>query len=397
MTEDVRDDAVTILIVDDRPENLLSMESLLQNKQCRVCKAASGQEALARCLHHDFALVLLDVQMPEMDGFETATLMRGHPKTRRLPIIFVTAGEKSPASLFKGYEAGAVDYIYKPIDPQILVSKVEVFCELYRQRRAIERHEQRLAEQVAERTRELRQALTLAEAASKVKSEFLGNVSHEIRTPVTTIQSAIELLHGTRLDAEQQQFFAMIETSAGNLLGLIENLLDLAELETDRLTIEQREFSPRDCLETVMTARLGQMRTKQLALRKQVDAAIPDRLHGDPARFRQIAAILLDNAIKFTASGFIALTLTLVDQAAEQVVLRLQVEDSGIGIDTETCKRLFLPFEQGDGSMTRRFGGAGLGLAICQRLVRLLGGEIDVTSQPGAGSLFSVRLPFTVT
>lgn len=389
-------DPVSILIVDDRPENLLSMEALLHDGVIEVAKASSGREALSLSLKHDFALVLLDVQMPDMDGFETAELMRGHPKTRGLPIIFVTAGEKSIRNLFKGYESGAVDYIYKPIDPVILRSKVRIFCELYRQRRAIERHERLLEQQVAERTRELRQALQLAEASSKAKSEFLANTSHEIRTPMTAIQSAIDLLHTDGLSDEQQQYLGMISTAANNLLILLDNILDLSEIEAGRIAIDSRCFSLRTCLEEVVATQVGRIREKQLDFMFEINRQVPDAVCGDSLRLKQIVFNLLGNAIKFTQSGEIALRVSALSRSEGAIILQLQIQDTGVGIGREARERIFRPFEQADASMTRRFGGAGLGLAICQRLTRLMGGEIQVESVEGTGSTFTVSLPMKI-
>lgn len=394
--EAAENDPVSILIVDDRPENLLSLESLLRDEAIAVIKAESGREALRLALKHELALVLLDVQMPDMDGFETAELMRGNPKTKGVPIIFVTAGEKSAHSVFKGYESGAVDYIYKPIDPVILRSKVRIFSELYCQRRTIERHEQFLEQQVAERTHELSQALKLAEASNKAKSEFLSNTSHEIRTPMTAIQSAIDLLLAERLTDDQQHYLDMISTAANNLLMLIDNILDLSEIESSRLVIGHQCFSLRGCLEEIVATQLDRMRKKQLNFRCNIEEQVPDNVCGDPLRLKQIVFNLLANAIKFTQQGEIALLVSALPPIAGTMDLQLQVSDTGIGIGTDALTRIFQPFEQADSSMTRRFGGVGLGLSICQRLTRLMGGKIQVESIEGTGSTFTVTLPMEI-
>lgn len=393
--EAAENDPVSILIVDDRPENLLSLESLLRSDSVHVVKAASGRDALRLSLRHELALVLLDVQMPEMDGFETAELMRGNPKTRGVPIIFVTAGDKSAHSLFKGYESGAVDYIYKPIDPVILRSKVRIFSDLYRQRRTIERHERFLEQQVAERTRELREALVLAEASSKAKSEFLSNTSHEIRTPLTAIQGAVDLMHTEFLSDEQQFCLDTISHAASNLLILIDNILDLSEIEAGSISIHNRHFPLRSCLEEVIATQIGRIREKQLNFRFALDDTLPATIYSDPLRLKQVVFNLLANAIKFTQRGEIALEVSLRPQETGPARVQMRVRDTGVGITREAIERIFAPFEQADGSMTRRFGGAGLGLAICSRLTRLMGGEIRVESIEGTGSTFTVTLPMT--
>ena len=386
-------DPVAILIVDDRPENLLSMEALLCDEGIDVVKAGSGREALGLSLRQEFALILLDVQMPEMDGFETAELMRGNPKTRGVPIIFVTAGEKSSVSMFKGYETGAVDYIYKPIDPIVLRGKVQIFSELYRNRRAIERHEQFLEQQVAERTRELSQALEMAKASNRAKSEFLANTSHEIRTPLTAIQSAVDLMHADFLSDEQKFCLETISNAANNLLILFDNILNLSEIEANRLEIDKRCFALRNCMEEVVATQIGRIREKNLGFTFEVDAQVPEQVYSDPLKLKQIVFNLLANAIKFTREGEISLLVAAVTPENEPLALQLQVRDTGIGIETDALARIFEPFEQGDGSMTRRFGGSGLGLAICQRLTNRMGGKIRVESTVGSGSTFTVTLP----
>jgi signal transduction histidine kinase len=393
--EPVTNDPVSILIADDRPENLLSLEALLRDEST-IIKAGSGREALRLALKHDLALVLLDVQMPEMDGFETAELMRGHPKTKGVPIIFVTAGEKSSHSMFKGYESGAVDYIYKPIDPVVLRSKVRIFSELYRQRRTIERHEQFLEQQVTERTQELSRALKLAEASSKAKSEFLSNISHEIRTPMAAIQGAIDLLLGGYLSEDQQKYLDMISTAANNLLLMIDNILDLSEIEASRIAINNHDFSLRSCLEEIIAMQRDRMREKHLNFRFNVDEQVPDTVCGDPLRLKQIVFNLLGNAIKFTQQGEISLKVSAAAPQAGILDLQLQMSDTGVGISKEALTRIFQPFEQADSSMTRRFGGTGLGLSICQRLTNLMGGKIEVESVEGTGSTFTVTLPMEI-
>lgn len=517
-------DPVSILVVDDRRENLLSLEALLRGEEIEVMTAASGREALGLSLKHDFALVLLDVQMPEMDGFETAELMRGNPKTRGVPIMFVTAGEKSNGNLFKGYESGAVDYIYKPVDPVILCGKVRVFSELYRQKRALERQEQSLERQVAERTRDLRnseeryrrlldsvssyvysvfcregvpvhtehgqgceavsgyspeefaadsglwlqlvpaedrpqveaftqrilcektnltlehrirhrdgtlrwiqntlvprldacgqllsydgvisdisrrrqaeerlcRALELASASSRAKSEFLANMSHEIRTPMTGIMGAIDLLHHYPLGSEQQEFLDIISTSATTLLTLLDDILDLSKIEAGKTSIVCKKFSLRTCLNEVIASQLPRIREKELRFTLKIQPDVPEIVCGDALRIKQIVLNLLGNAIKFTSAGEIALIVDAMPESQERFNVRISISDTGIGIKQDALERIFLPFEQADGSMTRRYGGSGLGLSICQRLTNLMGGEIAVESEERRGSTFTVTLP----
>jgi signal transduction histidine kinase/ActR/RegA family two-component response regulator len=255
--------------------------------------------------------------------------------------------------------------------------------------------EKRIAEAVAERTRELAAEKERAEDANRLKSQFLANISHEIRTPINGILGTLELALMTELNREQREYLALSRASAESLLALLEDILDFSRIESEKVQIEIAEFCLRDCVHGVMSTMQARAEHKGLALRADFAVNVPERIIGDGNRVRQVLLKMIDNAVKFSSSGKVIVSVVVerpapvVEKEREcSVSLRFCVQDNGIGLSREKQNAVFEPFRQGDGSTTRKYGGAGLGLVICGRLVRLMGGHIWADSEEGKGSKF---------
>ncbi|MBF0310593.1 MAG: response regulator [Magnetococcales bacterium] len=617
----------SILVVDDKPANLMAMERLLQPLPARIFTASSGAEALNRVVETDMALILLDVDMPGMNGYELAVLLKGFNQTRHIPILFLTAAFTDLEHRNLAYEAGGVDYLEKPFDEKILLAKASVFLELHRLRQAQEQTltrlkqseawframvdnvgvgmvrfdpgrmgiiaanqafadfigythpdelvglslsavtapedlaaseekirqllEQRVAsfqlekryrrrdgrivwgrvtasripamgdvpshlvaavEDITERKavdgrlqllreemdqffsltldllciadmegrflqlnpswegtlgyslaelegkrflelvhpddlsatlaametlaagrpvlnftnryrcrdgsyrwiewrsttyqnrlvyaaardvterllaeESLRKAKQEAEAANRAKSEFLANMSHEIRTPLNAVLGMGELLWERDLDETERRYVQIFRGAGEVLLSVINDVLDMAKIESGELVLEHTSFDLRQLLNTTTEIIALRAQAKGLPLEVRLDEEVPARMTGDPLRISQVLINLLGNAIKFTESGRVVLSLTLNRRQGLPPLLEFSVQDSGIGIEEEKLRSIFRPFSQADSSITRRYGGTGLGLAISRRLVQAMGGELRVESRVGQGSLF---------
>jgi CheY-like chemotaxis protein len=378
-----------VLIVDDRPENLLTLEGILENENLNIIKASSGNEALAIMLEHNISLVLMDVQMPGMDGFEVAEIMRSNDRTKFIPIIFITAISKQRQHIFKGYESGAVDYLYKPLDLEILQSKIKAFIDFFQHKDALEETTRKLSKSIAE----LNEAKQIAEDATTAKSAFLATMSHEIRTPLNGIIGMADLgLMDDEIGPQQRERLMDIKTSGESLLEIINEILDISKIEADKLELEEIEFSIRELIEKIVNLLSVKIFQEKLEFVCDIDPDIPDILIGDPLRIRQILINLLSNASKFTEEGTVSVRVKMLEHIEEQISLEFAIEDTGIGIPEEKQQQLFDSYTQADTSTTRKHGGTGLGLNISQKLVNMMGGKISVSSTPGLGSKFYFRL-----
>ena len=355
------------LLVDDLEENLLALSALLRRQDVEILTARSGSEALEQLLVHDVALALLDVQMPEMDGFELAELMRGSERTRQVPIIFITAGARDQHRVFKGYESGAVDFLFKPIEPHILQNKADVFFQLHR-------HKQQLAQELREKTETLR----LNEMLTAV-------LSHDLRSPLNAVLTSAVLIQRRSTEEPVKETAERILSSGRLMSRMIEDMLDMARARLAGGIPLKRE-----------AADLGALVDRVVS---EIQAAYPERriaveqtgtLSGnwDGERLAQVASNLLGNALQHGgASGVVRVT---VDGTRPDAVV-IEVENSGT-IPPDLLPQLFDPF-RGARRQTGRTEGLGLGLYIVQQIVLAHGGSVDVQSGNDNRTAFVVRIP----
>ena len=379
-----------ILLVDDVPGKLLAVSAVLESLEQTVVTCNSGQEALRRLLVDDFAVILLDVNMPGLDGFETAALIRQRKRSEHTPIIFLTAFPDDTYAE-RGYSLGAVDYILTPAAPEILRTKVSVFVDLYHKTEQIKRQADErvlLAQEHAARI--------AAERANLAKSQFLTNISHELRTPMTAIIGMTDLALTEDLSPQVREYLAAVGTNAHLLLELLNEILDLSKLEAGKLALESAPFLLRqivDELSQTFDYRAGQ---KGLKFSSSVSPSVPDRLVGDSLRLRQVLINLLNNAVKFTDHGRITLQVDVESADDREAWVRFAVADTGIGISLADQERVFAPFTQVDATSARVHAGTGLGLAIASELIRAMNGFRSLRSEVGRGSTFSFTLPLPV-
>jgi signal transduction histidine kinase len=391
------EDKVNILLVDDQPANLVALEAILADLGQNLVKAHSGSEALRFLLADDFAVILLDIQMQDLDGFETARLIRGREKSRPTPIIFLTAYERADFSVAEAYTLGAVDYLVKPLVPGILRAKVAGFVELSRKTEQVKRQAEKLREmerqEFQRRLAEERQRWELERLReeSRRKDEFLAILGHELRNPLAPLRNAVQVLRAAGLDnAMAAPARDIIERQVSYMSRLIDDLLDVSRITRGKITLRKQAVELHAAVaDAVDTCRpLIAERCHELAL--ELPPA-PLWLEADPARLKQIITNLLTNAAKYTEpNGRLGL---IAERADQEVVLR--VRDNGMGIPPEMLDRVFEMFTQVNrcpGSESQ--WGLGVGLTLVKSLVELHGGTVGVSSAGvKQGSEFVVRLP----
>jgi signal transduction histidine kinase len=391
--------SVNILIVDDLPGNLVALEALIRRDDLTVHAASSGDDALALLLEHDFALALLDVQMPGMNGFELAELMRGTERTRRIPIVFVSAAGRELNHAFRGYEAGAVDFLHKPLDAYAVKSKVSVFVDMYRQksemRRQVEALELARREQQAllEKYNAAQQEL---EHAVKMRDDFMSVVAHELRTPLNTLflesqLRRMQLGRGNMAAFETPQLEAMFardDRQIRSMVRLIEDMLDVSRIRSGTLSVRPVKTELSRLLQRV----IDDLAQQAAAVGSAISLHAPQPVDGwwDEFRIEQVVVNLLTNALRYGRGKPVEVRLSLTPQGAH-----IEVRDHGIGISAADQQRIFQQFERaGGGWSANALGpGLGLGLFITRQLVEAHGGSIRVHSEPGRGSVFSLDLP----
>jgi signal transduction histidine kinase len=385
-----------ILIVDDKPENLYALEKILVAFNIEIFKALSGNEALTLALEHEFALALIDVQMPDMDGYETVKLMRNVEQTRYLPIIFISAIYSENQYFILGIEAGAVDFITKPIQSPILQGKVKIFLELYEERKKLEFEieQRKLTEASLRKTeQDLMIAKEKAVEADKLKTAFLANMSHEIRTPLNAIVGFSNLMAEENLSLEKRKMFVdCIHNSSEALAQLISDILDIAKIEAGQLRMNMVQVNVVSMLREIMMAVAVDLKKQEKQHIKLV-LSIPEKIDDfiietDGLRLRQVITNLLNNAVKFTIKGKIEFGFKLDENNKPE----FYVIDTGIGIRADKLDLIFDRFQQVYNEKALNHTGTGLGLSIVKKIIELLGGQIRVTSETGLGTSFYFKI-----
>ncbi len=399
---------ISILLVDDNKKNLDALESILTSPELRLVRAQTADEALLWLVHNEFACIVLDVQMPGMSGFELARMIKTRKRSQHIPIIFITAYLLDEKDALQGYTAGAVDYLTKPVNPQILKSKVGVFVDLFRTTRAlaganaalqIEISQRKKAEdalrdsnnklelRVQDRVRELKKAHDDLLAASNAKDNFLATLSHELRTPLSPVLLvASENAENSKLPAKVRSDFEMILKNVELEAKLIDDLLDLTRIARGKISLEKQAVDAHDVLRDAVATVQEEISKKKIALSLKLNAP-QCTVHADAVRLQQVFWNVIRNAVKFTpARGSIVIE---TEQRGDK--WQFKITDTGVGMSQSEMSRLFTAFSQPE---ENKFGGLGLGLAISQKLIELHAGQIRAFSAGrDRGSTFTIEMP----
>lgn len=407
---------VNILLVDDEPRNLEVLEGVLQSPEYRLIRASKAEEALLALLHDEFAVIVMDVQMPGTGGIELAHLIKQRERTQHIPIIFLTAFYDDERRMLESYNVGAVDYLTKPANSQVLRSKVAVFVDLHRKTTALRKSNAALEKEIAQRTaaeralREtndelefrveartaaLREARDVAERAGRAKDNFLAALSHELRTPLNPVLLlASEAAENPAFPETARAHFATIRQNIELEARLIDDLLDLTKITHGKMSVDINPVDLQAIVEDALTTVRAEMAQKQIALSLDWGNR-RSRVAADPVRLQQVFWNLLKNAVKFTPRDGTISVAVKIDHGTDTVAV--SVTDSGIGLSAAEIERIYDAFAQGDHATpggAHRFGGLGLGLTISKTLVELHGGRLVARSAgPGEGATFIVELP----
>lgn len=441
------DTDVRILLVDDRAENLLALEAILGPLGHTLVRAGSGREALKALLDRDFAVILMDVQMPGIDGYETAELIRGRSRSQHTPIVFLTAVNTGQQHVFRGYEVGAVDYLLKPIDPTVLLSKVNVFVDLYKknlqvslQAAQLERTVAELEREIAQRQKteaELRQARdeleqrvrartadlstanralrrevsvreraeqamaaslrreqaarAEAEAAVRVRDHFLAVASHELKTPLTAISGNVQLLQrrlgrDQQIDERNRRSIEVLVEQTARLSRMVEMLLDISRIQTGLLDISRLPLDLGQIVRRVVSE------VEPVLEHHRIELLLSDEplgVEGDELRLEQVLYNLVNNAVKYSPNGG---TVTVRASRSDDMVV-ITISDEGIGIPSEALPHIFERFYRAGNADSSKIAGMGIGLYVVQQVIALHGGRVEVTSAEAVGSTFTIALP----
>ncbi|MES2626131.1 MAG: response regulator [Pseudomonadota bacterium] len=406
---------INILIVDDESKNLTVLESILDDPGYRLVRAESADQALLALVAEEFALLILDIRMPSMTGFELAQIIKERKKTALVPIIFLTAYYNEDQHVLEGYDTGAVDFLHKPVNATVLRSKVAVFAELYRiqresavvnrallaemkERQSAEKSlselNEMLEQRVIERTEALRELTEKLTDADRRKDEFLAMLAHELRNPLAPIVNGLQIMQMSNGDGVViTQILAMLERQLGQMVRLVDDLLDNSRISQGKLTLRKQRIA----LATVLSNAVETSRPHIDAGGHELKLVVPPEpilVDVDGTRLAQVFSNLLNNSAKFTAQGgYIQLS---VEVQARDVVVSLK--DTGVGIAPDKLPKIFEMFTQEDHSLEKAQGGLGIGLTLVKKLVEMHGGSVEAKSDGhGRGSEFVVKLPVVLS
>jgi len=386
----------TILIVDDNANNLYALEALIrQYINARVIKAENGEKALQHLLDNTVDLIILDVQMTGMDGFEVASTIKQRKKTRDIPIVFLTASVKGEEFQKRGYELGAVDYLIKPVDDYLFINRISSFLKLIEKERTMNLL---LEQKVIEQTKELRAAKEAAETANEAKSLFLANISHELRTPLNILCCTTQMIKMymkqdlLKYRDELEKKVDMQIQNCNRLLRLVNNLIDITKIDAGHFNLKFKTVNIVQLVKSITLSVAEYIESHGISLVFQTDSE-EKKLCCDLDSVVKIMLNLLSNSIKATPKGG-NIFVTLYDLESS---VKISVRDTGAGIPEDKLSAIFERFKQADYLMTRCHEGIGIGLNLVKSLVEMHGGKISVHSKQGSGSEFIVELPVNDT
>lgn len=357
---------INVLVVDDFAKNLIATEALLGRPGLRVLKAASGDEALELLLENEVALALIDVQMPGMNGFELAEILRGNSRTSGIPLIFMTAVAQEKTRAFRGYQAGAVDFLNKPVNPDVLRGKVEVFAQLFAQKK-----------QIQQRMEELREALQMDEL-------FISVLGHDLRTPLSAVMNGAELIQRIEGNNKVIDVARLIHSSADRMEKMVRQLLDVAKIRSGGIALAKIETDLREVGERILRE-MGQV-TPDCEIRLRCEGQTGGCF--DPDRIAQVLSNLVGNAVQHGQSGC---PVEICIDGVQMDQVRIRVKNQG-SMPAQTLENVFKPYYSACGKSNSR-SGLGLGLYIVKEFVHAHEGEVSVSSNDEQGTVFEVALP----
>jgi signal transduction histidine kinase len=383
---------INLLVVDDKADNIMVIEASLEREGLNILTTTSPKKVEQMCIDNDISIALIDVMMPEMNGYELLDRIKKNPLTSHIMVILITGFAMGTEEIVEGFSKGAVDYLFKPLDLYITSAKVNSLITMVNYQKDIQKKNQELESY----QQELFKAIEETEKSKIIKENFLANMSHEIRTPLNAIIGLTHLLKDSRIDNKQREMIKLMGFSSKALLGIVNDILESAQIDAGKMEIIRKETNIIYLLKAICDLTSPMANEKNLVLKCHISKDVPAVIMADALRINQILMNLINNAIKFTDSGSIQVGLRLIERNKEKVLLEFMVKDSGVGIPKSSIDKIFTRFEQVEDKTWQKFGGTGLGLSIVKKLVHLKGGKLNVESTLGVGTTFTFNSWYTV-